>query len=69
MAAGPGGRGTLRGGLFGLVTEGEGVVRRADQVPPLAADTDSGGEEAALLVADAVLAVGCMTSHARGVQA
>ena len=69
MAAGSCGRGALRGALTGLLAEGEGIVRRADEVAPLATDADSGGKEAALLVADAVLAVGCMTSHARDAQA
>ncbi len=63
MAAGPCGRRALHCALVGFVTQGEGVVRRADQVAPLATDANSGGEEAALLIADAVLAVGCMTSH------
>lgn len=69
MAAGSCGRGALRGALTDLLAEGEGIVRRTDEVAPLATDADSGGEEAALLVADAVLAVGCMTSHARDAQA
>ena len=69
MAAGSCGRGALRGALTDLLAEGEGIVRRADEVAPLATDADSGGKEAALLVADAVLAVGCMTSHARDAQA
>jgi len=69
MAAGPRRRGALRGALTGLLAEGEGIVRRADEVAPLATDADSGGEEAALLIADAVLAVGCMSSHDWAAQA
>lgn len=69
MAAGSRARWALRGALAAFVTEGEGIVRRTDEVAPLTADAHAGGEEAALLVADAVLTVGCMTSHARGAQA
>lgn len=65
MVAGSSGRGPLRRALAGFVTEGEGIVRRADQIAPLSTDANAGGEEAAL-VADAVLAVGCMTTHAEG---
>ncbi len=69
MAARPSRGRAFRGALAVFVSEGERIVRRADQVAPLATDTDTGGEEAALLVADAVLAVGCMTNHARDAQA
>lgn len=68
MGAGPARGRTLGGALHGVVAEGERIVRRTDQVPPLAPNTDSRCEDAAL-GADAVLAVGCKTSHDRSPQA